>query len=195
MTSGNNIGEQGHVSAAESRTIYIATEAGEKAVSEIAEFLARHEDLIDASTLTAIKDREFQVAFEAAKRAREEGRNNDQYGNATGLTLYLTKQGAEGFTKLGERTKEEAPYIADYASQLQPANQEETLFALRLPNGYYSMGFGGCSIWGETSAENLHQRENAFSLGYSRVARIEGDLGELWQNVNLTPDGTMRAKG
>lgn len=82
-------------SPAQQRNALLAREAGEKAVAAARELLDRHSDLLEPSVAQEIADREFTRASEAALAARAEGRANDNYSQAPGLTAFFTRAVAE----------------------------------------------------------------------------------------------------
>jgi hypothetical protein len=181
-------------SAAEERTAKLAEKAGEEAANTANELLVRHIDLIGPTVIDFITGREFERASEAAKVARAEGRMNDNYSQAPGLTAFMTKSGFEGLSEAAKKDGK-ASYLSGYVAEMQPVDPGETVYSLRLPRGMYGMGFGGCTLYGEASAEgNQLHRDRPFSMPYETVIRVEGDSGEIWQNADLQPDGTPRER-
>jgi hypothetical protein len=185
-------------SAADERAAKLAREAGEEAASAAKELLTRHPNLIGARLVELITDREFRIAYRAAEVDRAEGRMNDNNSRAPGLTAFFTREGFEGLTEASKK-EDAVPYLAGYVAEMQPVDPEGTMYSLRLPQGTYGMGMGGCQFYGEvTEGDGLttrnDSREKPFSSPYNIIVRIEGDSGEVWQNANLQADGTPREK-
>lgn len=181
-------------SAAEERTAKLAEKAGETAANAANELLIRHIDLIGPTLIDLIASREFERASEAAKVARAEGRMNDNGSRAPGLTAYFTKAGVDALREAAEK-EEAAPYLAEYVTSMQPVDPEETVYSLRLPQGMYGMGLGGCQFYGEAAVDGVQlNSEKPFTTPYHVVVRVEGDSGEIWQNQDLTPDGVSRER-
>lgn len=181
-------------SAADQRTEQLAREKADQAAAKAKELLDKHADLIDPETIARIEQREATSAYVAAQEARAEGRLNDDFSKAPGLTVFFTRAGFEGFSKaVAEGNDERYRYLDGYVAEMQPVDPEETVYSLRLDTGMYAMGFGGATFYGEAStADNQLQRDKPFSAPYNMVVRVEGDSGELWQNAHLTPDGAPR---
>lgn len=176
--------------AANERTAKIASEAGSTALTKARELLTRHTDLLDPALITQIGNREYHRAYAEAETARAEGRMNDDYSQAPGLTVFFTREGFEGLTE-ATRKDDETSHLAGYLADIQPADPDSTVYSLRLAQGMYAMGWGGCTFYGEATPNgNQLNREKPFSAPYDAVVRVEGDSGELWQNVNFQPDGT-----
>jgi hypothetical protein len=188
--TGEANGGEARKAAAEERTAQLAREAGEKAVASARELLDRHRDLVGPTLIDFITSRESQRAEEAARKAREEGRMNDNNSKAPGLTAFITKAGYEGLTEALGRD-DVGPYMEGYVGSMQPVDPEGAVYSLRLPSGTYGMGMGSCQFYGEASLGDGYptDRENPFTMPYDMVIRIEGDSGELWQNANFTPGG------
>jgi hypothetical protein len=194
MSTGEDLGRTENV--AQERTARLAREAGERAVDGIKELLERHSDLLGPALISLIIDREFEKASTEIITARAEGRANDNYSEATGLTAFITKEGYEGLREAAEREAQEAPYLTGYVESMQPVDEQGTVYSLILPQGAYSMGFGGCQIYGEVNIVDgrPEDRRNPVAMSYGSVVRIEGFSGELWQNVDFTPDGVIKER-
>jgi len=173
------------------RTFELAMGAGKAAADRAATFLGRHSDVIEADVGKRIEASEFDRAFNRTKADRKTGHRNDNSSIAPGVTIYMSKAGFEEAMESAEKL-DEGSYFAEYMQTAQPVDDEGVLYTMRLPEGAYSMGWGGCTFYGEATFEDDMPavREKPFSSPYDAIVRIEGDSGELWQNYNFQPDGS-----
>lgn len=181
-------------SAVEARTEKLAREAAEQAEITASEILGRNLDLVSPATALAIINREAERAAEEVRLARTLGHANDPRSEAPGLTVLFTRSGYERLRRVAIEEADSAPYVAQYVNNMQPTDEEGTAYLLTLPGGVYSMGWGECQFYGEATFLDGEQagRKDPFSVRYGSIVRIEGDSGELWQNVKFTPEGVVR---
>jgi hypothetical protein len=183
------VGEQllDDVAGLEKRAHELAMEAGSKAADQAGALLGRYVELVDPNVAERIEAEEFNRSFGATLEARESGRLNDTFSTAPGITIFMTREGFEGAK---ETAGDDSEYMGDYLATVEMMDEEGRLYALRLPEGgfYASMGF---TFYGETTVDDLPLNgEKPFQFPTEAIVRVEGDTGDLWQNVNFQPDGT-----
>src|SRR3989344_831841 len=153
-------------------------------------FLEQHEDLIPASTIQQIIDRESQ---RARNRYLEllSWKHNTDISTAPGITIYATPQFA---SKLIARTQE----TNDPTSPYRVMQVNEQMSAIYLEYGVYVMGGNGCQFFQEALV-TWHDSGGAvkpFQAPYSHIIRVEGNIEQpeydLWQNCNYNPDGAPK---
>jgi len=144
------------------------------------ELLQRNRDLIAPSITAQILNREINDILRK--------RSNDNSSDQPGLTLYTNSNGKAYI--LRESSANDYPIEEDQFSRGDGA-----MWTLRLPEGTFLMGMGGCQFYVESpDFEKTKKGNYPFGMHYEDVIRVEGDSGELWQNNYFNWDGTAKTK-
>lgn len=166
-------------------------EVGDNRETEIQELLSRHSDLITDNIANQIAMREAKRAREEYLKSRLEGHANDNISKAPGITIYVTDEAKAVLTSKFEQ----ALYPVPKQAWKPIANG---VWEISFAKGIYQMGFGGCQFYQEADDDYFKGGSgNArlpFVARYDDVIRVEGDSGELWQNVNYSWDGTPKSQ-
>ncbi|KKR49647.1 MAG: hypothetical protein UT84_C0022G0010 [Candidatus Curtissbacteria bacterium GW2011_GWA1_40_16] len=160
--------------------------------NRVKELLGRHQDLVAPSVAQQIIEREVSRAVQEYGAKRLEGRANDNYSKAPGVTIYMTNEAKVAISALFDR--EPGYSIPPEQWRSLPNNIWEVSF----PRGIYSMGGGGCQFYQEADDDFDRGRRDRvrrpFTAGYDDIVRVEGKSGELWQNANYNWDGTPKTR-
>ncbi|OVE78576.1 hypothetical protein BVY00_02440 [bacterium G20] len=184
----------GHDKVAE-RTAQLAEEAGTRAAHEAEQYLGDYVGEGGALTqeqLDAIVADKKAKAIERYTVERNAGLYNNEASLSPGLTALVAPY-EEG----------ELSHPALQAGQLEfdsPSIEEvgelegRKLYKLRLPEGVFKDVNIGHVFYVKAQTDGLGrvhgEREDRFILGTGSVIRIEGDQGDLWQDIYRNPDGS-----
>lgn len=145
-----------------------------------------------------IMEAEETNAIEEYILSRNNGLRNDNSSLiSTGLTIWLSARGKTCIDSL-ERELRPIPEPC-HTGSVDDNNRGSDLYRLSLPLGAYIDRRGKVMIFEEAELGNhvgvssrvVVSGRGLMQLPYDGVVRIEGNGGELWQNFEFKPDGTL----
>ena len=129
---------------------------------------------------------------ESVAKDRKSGRLNDDYSLAVNAGFRVIANNYGVAAGQGDSIQDICDHAGEgFANSLVALEDMEDCFNFYLPKGYYGMRFGSAELREEGAEQNPDQ---AMWLPYNRIVRIEGNLGEQWQNYNFAPDGSPLAQ-
>lgn len=168
---------------AQIRTEKLALQAGEAAAKKVGDALKQHYDILTVEQVAEIKEKEHRLAFEALKRAREQGEVFDLYSCAPGLRAIITEEGCDHLLGIfaGQAS------LSQYSEGITVMNDDEGLYELRLEQGTYFVAFndGECVLHGlaTMAGSSIDKVYDPFTIPREYVRQIDGDNGEVWRNI------------
>lgn len=169
--------------AVQKRTEKLAHQAGEDAASRVHNALREYGDVVTPEQIEAIKAKKYTLAFEAMKRAREDGRHFDMYSSAPGVRVIMTEIACDHLLDLFARQQD----LGQYSGNIRALDISEGLYELRLDAGTFFVAFGECQMHGHVTydGKTFDKVSDPFIIPIDEVLRIEGDSGEVWQNTSF----------
>lgn len=188
--------EQGGNNKVAERTAQLAEEAGTRAVHQAEEYLgdyANESGLLTQEQFDAIVADKKAKAIEKYTAERNAGLDNNHVSLSPGLTALVAPH--------DERELSHPALQAGQPEFDSPSVEEvgelegRKLYRLRLPEGAYKDVNVGHMFYVKAQPDGLGhidgKREDRFILGTGSVIRIEGDEGDLWQDIYRNPDGSL----
>lgn len=133
------------------------------------------------------------IGVKGVLESRRRSDINDDYSYGPGLVAFLLDRAEEGGDTWIDRLAEvnHGLFVADLKAAEHMA---DACLRFELPNGGYIAGQGGISFHSYFDPEDgvaglYNDSYRILRVGYPSVVRVQGALGELWQNMNYSPLG------
>lgn len=158
-----------------------ADAARSSAEADAKTFVNRHTNTLGEDLRALIIKREGQMASDVWRK-RANGDCNSSQSTSTGITVFMTPEGASNFRPAASR-------IHPLHDGQVMEKAEGDLTAVRYPDGCYKLGDEGL-VFTPAADESWPSSicdTNSFIVGYqSGVVRVETHDGKLWQNYFCT---------